>query len=206
MNKMKLLKLNIVFCIVLLLSCNENPLRGNLFHSPDFQIPIVPGLRITSDKGPDVIAIWRKPYDSENSNIKNGFPISEAYLDCPYPNPSDGYYDIRFRIAKTSTVGSWIVVASLPETKQSEGVQYFGGYLPSPTGKAVAILLNNEIKQPGYYLLVFHASKSLPAGFYRIYLQVDANLYWRDILLYKKRQDIPPDLMQMLPNNFPLFF
>lgn len=193
---------------VILISCKESSTQIVTLHSPDFKTPIVSGLRITSANGPEVLAIWRDPYDTEQYNgpeLGSSMPRT-AYLGHPYPNPANGSMDINFALPYSSAISCWIVPATLPENSQSENTRQYGGMLlPAPIGYAVDVLIYNVTYSAGLHRFVW-PSDSLPAGFYRIYLQVKETLFWRDVLLYRKPGDIPPDLLKTLPNNFPLFF
>lgn len=201
-------------CNFIFISC-DNPTQNIFLHSPDYQTPIVSGLRITSTSGPEVIATWRKPYDTDQEKKKppnNYFQVPDpSDLRCPYPNPANASVSVPFVLAEDYEVSCWAVPATLPENSSSEKTHYFNSLLPSPTGYAIATLLYKEIKSEGAHDIEWD-NKSLPAGFYRIYLQINSigsqhyeTLFWRDVLLYHRVSDIPYDLLQILPKDFQLF-
>ncbi len=195
----KLVLFYITLLMLISFSC-ENSTQIETYHSPDFKVPVVTGLRITN-YDPFPIATWKKPDDTDSKRND-----SVPYMLCPYPNPADGNFAIHFSTGRKSVVVSlWVVKAKSGSENYFMTTHYFDALLPAPVGFAKEILLNKENLSIGQYKYLFEA-REYPAGFYRIYLKVNSQLFWRDILIYQKRKDIPQDLFEKLPPDFPLWF
>jgi hypothetical protein len=58
-------------------------------------------------------------------------------------------------------------------------------------------MLKNHSSSVGRYRYVFDGKINnayLPAGFYRVYLEADNHLLWKDILIARSKADLPPEL------------
>jgi hypothetical protein len=170
-------------------SCN-NTTEPSGINNLDYDVPVVPGLILTSEESPDPIGIWRNPH------LPNWDNETSYYLSTPYPNPANGSIRLYYALGIHAKVSLWLVRAKLPEDDYSNFRNSFGGVFVASNYKIV--LLKDEPVRPGIYEYIFdwtdEDGKSLPAGFYRVYYEADGHLFWCDVLLARTISDLPPDL------------
>ena len=206
---MKTLHSLILFLSIIILfnlnSCSNStePLETN---NVDYEIPVVPGLIVTSIESPQTIGIWRNPHlpngeyqyypnYGDNIDIEVPGPLN-IRLETPYPNPTNNSITMQFAIAIDTKVSLWLVRAKLPEDNYNNVKTNFGGVFISSNNK---IELLKDLPLPaGYHAVMYEwkdeDSNYLPAGFYRVFLKADGHTLWCDVLIARKITDLPPDL------------
>jgi hypothetical protein len=202
MFKMNTYRLAYFILILFMVSVScRNPSEIEILRSPDLRTPVVTGIRVTNEMGEE-IAVWGYLTDpvspvgevGRSQNSQNDDDIYVAVPDCgldmraPYPNPFNGQCRISFSIGNISDVTVWIMPAVL--VGEEEGILLnFGNSLLIKPGTAIAILVN-EKKLPGYYQIMLDTS-GLPGGFYRVFIQANQYLLWRDVAVWRKPGDLP---------------
>jgi hypothetical protein len=147
-------------------------------------IPVVRGIVMTDERGPEPIAVLGSPGDSLNGK--------DMRLYYPYPNPFHGRCSIRFDLLKNIHATMWIVSAK-PETKA----------VFKPTVQdTIKILVNGTFKAGTKMRVIWDCktdkSVEVQNGFYRIYLQSDSELLWTDGLALDPSKPIPSDVDSFL--------
>ncbi len=193
---------------VVTISC-KNPSEIETFYSPDLRTPVVTGIRITNEMAEE-IAVWGYLSDPESpvgeveqyknlpddDGIHVFVPMCGLDMRTPYPNPTNGECVIRYDIGKTSHVKIWVVPAVLSGEDESNIVNLENTLLVKP-GIAIAVLVDRQ-SPPGAYQVHWSGGDSqgneVPGGFYRIYIQADEYLLWRDVAVWREPGDLPPDL------------
>ena len=205
---MKALFSLILFLSVLILlslnSCNNStePLDTN---NIDYEIPVVPGLLLTTPSGPETVGIWRNPHlpNGEYQYYPNVYKVDidipgplDIRLETPYPNPTNDYVTIVFALSIDTKVSLWLVRAKLPEDNFNNLETATGGVFVTANSKIE--LLNDYPFQIGKHAVRCEwkdkDGKLLPAGFYRVYFKADGHTLWCDVLLARTITDLPPDL------------
>jgi hypothetical protein len=168
--------------------------------APEFisTTPVVTGIYQTNING-DVLGEIGLPSDGHKKlSIKNKYPEFETPPDSVlsvlpfsinvyriYPNPVNGPVIIKYHLPKNLYVKIWAVRASY-------STAFLGNMLPSVStfNKSTVyskLIRPKSIQEPGSYSVVWRTedlnSNYLPNGFYRIYIQIDNHLFWRDLLL-----------------------
>ena len=184
-------------------SCNNSTEPGEI-SGTIYGMPVVPGLIITTEESPAPVGKWRNPhspgsiYYGPGRNDSNAvFPYYLA-LDTPYPNPTSGSNSIRFSLPIRAVVSLTLVKARLPEHQADGPETASGGVFVSSGSKPAVVLLDNEVKEAGYYEVEWsgknNEGEDVPAGFYRVYLEADGHVLWCDILLARSINDLPAEL------------
>lgn len=191
----RILPYALLFIVAAGISCSSPNDEG-----PGLFAPVVTGLRITSAVGPDQIAVWGNPGDLP----ADGSSSSGVSLSVPYPNPSDGactigYYlplpgdqEVNLTVARARWAGEYSV--DLAMARASMGT--------TPEVNPL-LTLDHSQKHPGRYSRTWDArdetGKMVPGGFYRIYLKAGDVTLWRDVFIYRSKDEIPADLRAMMP-------
>ena len=198
----------VILLSIVLISC-KNPSETEILYSPDLRTPVVTGIRITNEIAEE-IAVWGNPNDpespvgkvekSENPPDDDGpihaVPTYGLDMEAPYPNPVNGPCCIRFAIGNSSDVKIWVVPAVLTGEDESNTVDISNALVIKPN-IAVIVLVNRKLFA-GIHEVRWNSKDSqgndVPGGFYRIYVQADEYLLWRDVAVWRKPGDLPPDL------------
>ncbi len=213
-----------IFLILLLavaFSCkspNENDIPPS---SSDISQPIVTGIYITNNTGPETIGIWGTPSDGSGT-ISAGYPLfsinsgnstdgvtdlkqisaesplpSAVKLYNPYPNPFVENCAISFSLPVQSNVVLYVVPARWFGANSNDLNSSAGAITATPKRTAIAILIRRQLKA-GLYECLWHSydqnGNPLPPGFYRIYLRVGDTVCWHDVFLYNETTDLPVNL------------
>ena len=200
--------------LLLLNSCNNSTDPIEITDSI-FEMPVVPGLIITGEDGPEAIAIWRNPHlpngeyhfdyyynkNDNNDDIKIDLPGPlNIRLETPFHNPSKDTFKILFALAVNTKVSLWLVKARLPEDNGGGSGTTSGGVFVSSINKIE--LIKDELLETGYYEVTWFGKiengKEASSGFYRVYFKSDDTLLWCDILLARKKSDVPPELRKYI--------
>ena len=183
-------------------------------YSPGMQTPVCTGIYIT-DVQAQVIGIYGRPNGTSGSQSRsfgkttsiNGIdpgdpkPLSTV-LNIPYPNPTNGAFTIRYSISRATHVSLWVVPADFQYENHNTG-NFNQGNLYSPEGASVKVLIRNTAQSAGNYSIIWNCrddyhDKTVPAGYYRIYLETDNGLFWEDVFIWWKIGDVPQGLRQYL--------
>ena len=186
MVKYSLKILFIILLPVLFYSCNNsNPTEVNPIINIDLTPPLITGIIRTSETGPRAITIYGNP--NEKSDIIENNRL-DFYIDSPYPNPTDGSTSISFYVPVKTNVLMWIIKGRLPVENASGSVNYANSNYVSPFTNYFQILYQ-RVNGPGRYILIWSGrdqnGKILPDGVYRVYIEVNGQLMWRNIWLYR---------------------
>jgi hypothetical protein len=179
---------------LLCLGCRSKetiPLR-----SPDFRTPVVTGIVITDEVGNE-LGIWGNP--SEFGAPESTQPLSvrdvprRPELASPYPNPTNIQLTIQYALPRSSHVKLWIVPAVL-EGQEQEPLQFANASFAVPGGLAIRKMID-QVQPAGIHSVQWNTfddnRQPAPAGFYRIYCQIDELLLWRDAFLFRDPCDLP---------------
>ena len=163
--------------------------------SPEFATPVATGIFLTSAASPEIIGVWGNPMDRVPSSQPGGSLPSGFGVPPVYPNPSDGSTVIEFGLPVVSTVAVWIVPARGPGERGNDFTSVGGALLPSPQRLAIVYPIPLSSRRPGWYQLVWNGRDGggnlVPSGFYRVYIRLGEDTYWRDMFLYRDLADIP---------------
>jgi len=183
------------YLIFLFISC-RGPNEPVPLRSPELWDPIVTGIFITHEDTPETSAIWGNPSISK-AESQSDCPIR---LDNPYPNPTNGSTGIAFEVLKRTEVRIWIAPATLYTLTSHNAIIYSNGIYGVPGGLCLNLLW--EVTTQGRYHVTWapytQNAEQLPSGFYRVYLESDEFLIWRDILLAWDIADIPIDMKEYI--------
>jgi hypothetical protein len=175
-------------------------------------VPIVTGIRVTAEESPKQIAVWGNPgYPDPNAasgSIIRQFgdtvkPLPGATgfeMDNPFPNPAFGSLTIRFSLPVSKRTRIWVTTAQLQGGLDI--TSFAGAITPSPESRLITTLLD-DVREAGswefeWQFLDSEGNRVLP-GFYRIYLQYDDKILWRDVLVYSNKMDLPSTLRELMP-------
>ncbi len=149
------------------------------------------GIRITSEIGPETIAIWGNPSSISSLDIgaspntdSSQVYITKLQLYTPYPNPSDGSQVLPFSLPRQVGVKIWAETAYLPISSSANlplGIDYsppyqrvdiFDGVV---SAGQISVNLNLKSKCRG---------GDMEKGFYRIFLLAENKyLLYQDIYI-----------------------
>jgi hypothetical protein len=167
--------------------------------SPDWHTPIVTGIVITDELGNE-LGTWGTPSEFGAPEYprtpSNGSVPTKPALASPYPNPTNGLQGIQYALPAASYVKLWIVPAVL-DGKQNESYQFSSAAFAAPGGLAIR-KLSDETQPAGVHHVQWDTlddnRQPVPAGFYRIYCQIDDLLLWRDVFIARDPCDLPSGL------------
>jgi hypothetical protein len=184
MTTQKIILFALIFLPLSFYSCNNsNPTEANI--NIDLNPPLITGIVRTSEAGPRAIAIYGNP--NEKSDIIENNKLN-FYIDSPYPNPTDGSTSISFYVPVKTNVLVWIIKGRLSVENASGSVNYANSNYVSPFTNYFQILYQRD-DDPGRYILIWSGrdqnGKILPDGVYRVYIEVNGQLMWRNIWLYR---------------------
>jgi hypothetical protein len=149
-------------------------------------IPVVRGIVMTDERGPDPIAVLWSPADSLDGK--------DMRLYYPYPNPFHGRCSIRYQLLKNMHVKMWIVSAKL----KSNSLYKF-------SGQDTVRVLVDAMQAAGTHQVMWDCKtekrEEVPNSFYRIYLQSQSELLWTDCLVLDFSKPIPDDIEAFLKSN-----
>ncbi len=191
-------KLEILFITLLLVGCKSSS-DSNPLNMPITTPPVVEGISITDATGQE-LGVWGNTdgYPSEctkENNTKPGTLLpAECCVHIPYPNPTNIDAVIKYDLAKSATVTSYIVKAYAPNEDINQTILN-GSYFYNSI-HIIRILIVDYKKQAGFNSLHWNGADEtgnpVPSGFYRVYLEINDILFWRDILVARTCDDLPP--------------
>lgn len=152
--------------------------------APNLQSPVVTGINLTDDMGREM-GIWGRPSD-KTGNMSMGIFLAV------YPNPSDGVFVIRYDLMKAAHVKMWAVRARTDDELNDKS--FGGSTLFAPDDLALRILVD-QYKETGHYAVEWRRDSNITEGFYRIYLESNDHLIWRDVAVFEPC-NLPLDLQK----------
>ena len=174
--------------------------------------PIVTGIRVTDETG-RFIGNWGNPSDGPEIAGKSsmasggGIPVggggsTSAGLMVLAPNPCSGKCPIRYDLVRQSTVTLWVTPARLAGMTGPDMASVVGARVVSPRLTVVKTITSGKMLEAGSHMQTWDgtdaAGRRLPSGFYRIFLSVDNHLYWRDLLLFNTRGELPESIQSVI--------
>lgn len=142
--------------------------------------PVITGFIKTSEDSPDPLGVWGE------SNGKSELP-GGYYMGVPYPNPTDRFTRITYGIPEESYVSIWIVRGRLPGESESGYKLFTNGYFAKNNIKLSAKIFEGN-RVPGYYRqdidLNNLSTGVVPDGLYRVYIEINGEFMWQDIMKY----------------------
>jgi hypothetical protein len=186
----------IISCLMLLLflSC-RSPNEPVPLRSPEIWGPVVTGIFMTGESGPEVIHIWGNPTLSKSESDPD-FPIR---IGNPFPNPHNVSMTIYYEVKRTCKLKVYLVSAHLPGTDDrlslwANAVTYQGN------SRSYATMLMEGVQREGTYSIMWspysEENEYLPAGFYRIYIESGGKIVWRDSFLMHMPHDMPASMAE----------
>ncbi len=178
--------------IFLINSCN-NPAGPNLIANALASPPIISGIIITGYDSPDPIGVLGKPNEKSSlpSSVFNkkssNSPARGCQVETPFPNPADGITYIFFSLPHEAKISVWVVRGIAATEVINNYSTYSNGYFNSCYKNYTKELIKEESKLAGSYRVDWDFENdnknSLPDGFYRVYISVNGNLMWRNIMI-----------------------
>ena len=192
----------IVFSTLFSSNC-RSPNSPTPVRAPYLQTPVTTGIFITGETGPEPLGSFGNPNPKSKGSLEcdsipsgGGAIPDELALLPPYPNPFNPATTVQFNLPCPSYVTVYVVPARYIN-QQSQFVQFSNASINIPGGLAIDVLFNRNTS-PGIYSVAWSAQdqdgRPFPDGFYRIYLKVDDQLLWQDVLLLKDLCNAPPGL------------
>lgn len=190
MKKIKVY-LILILAFITLQSC-KNPNENTPLLYYEYNSPQVSGIIITSADGPQETGRWGTITYPENNEQPNP---SNLFIDNPYPNPSLPTIIIPFYLSGDAVVSIYVVSARGPAEIEDNLVFNNMSWYIKPTGKPVRVIYRNEYFSGSFSRQVIWSgvddqSRPVPEGFYRIYFQIGDYLAWKDVLLFRDRENI----------------
>ena len=187
MIKPSIILISVFILPLLLYSCNSPTSVGEINFQTE-EPPLITGIIRTSPDTPEPLAIYGVPneqpeiFEEISQNIKAQFFISS-----PYPNPTDVSTQFKFGLPAGRNVTIWVVKGRLPGENVNDNTIYANGNFASPKFHYYKVL-EKKYFVPGIYSLVWDAKYDngdpLPDGVYRIYIELDGQLMWRNVMIY----------------------
>jgi hypothetical protein len=185
--------------------------------SPDLVVagsmaPIVTGIRVTYETG-QFVGNWGNPTDGPEAagklsvNSGGGIPVGGGSGTSPgllvlAPNPCAGDCPIRFNLERSASVRLWVVPARLAGMSGPDMESVVGARVVAPRLTVVKTLDSGSMREAGQHTDEWDgtddAGNRLPSGFYRIFLSIDNVLYWRDLLLFNTRDELPGSIQSII--------
>ncbi|NIS38771.1 hypothetical protein GWN91_06465 [Candidatus Saccharibacteria bacterium] len=178
----------LLFCCFLIFFACRGPNQPEPLYAPNFQKPRVTGIVLTDTEG-NAVMVWGNPNGKVVADKDKTGDFLRMYL--PYPNPTNGSVFIEYVLRTPSEITMWIVPAVGPNQERTNIGHFGNADFFSPGGVAIKVFFREEQRSPGGYRVHWDASE-VPAGFYRAYIKTDGLLVWQDILIIRKKSDIPP--------------
>lgn len=180
-----------IFISIALQTC-KNPNENTPLLYYEYSSPQVTGIIITSADGPQETARWGTitlPEDNEQPNPSN------LFINNPYPNPSLPTIIIPFYLSGNAVVSVYVVSMVGPGEIDDNIVFNNMSWCIKPTGKPVRVLLKDEYFSGTFSRQLIwdgqdDESRLVPEGFYRIYFQIGDYLAWKDVLLFRQRENL----------------
>ncbi len=187
-----MIKTSLIFITLLILpwlffSCNSPTSVGEINLQTE-EPPLITGIIRTSPDSPNPIAIYGVPNEQPeiieeiSQNVKSKF-----FMASPFPNPADVSTDITFGLPVGRNVTIWVVKGRLPGENVSDNTIIANGNFASPKFHYSKVI-EKKYLQAGYYRIIWNAKydngDSLPDGVYRIYIEIDGQLMWRNVMIY----------------------
>lgn len=204
---------NLVFLFLgfIFLSCSKDD--SGLVTPFESQSPVVTGIWLTYETGPEVIGSWGYPSDpptlyrtdfsktnlnkSSSTNDELAIPTFVT-MDVPYPNPTQNSCAIRFSIIELSKVNIWIVKARFINEKNNSYEYSNGAVCINSNNQPVRKIIEDKNYDVGFYSYIFDGNDNdgnpLPAGFYRVYFSAGNTTEYHDIFLFREFADLPMGL------------
>ena len=171
----------------LLYSCNSPTSVGEI-NLQTVEPPLITGIIRTSPDSPTPLAIYGVPNEQPeiieevSQNIKSQF-----FMASPYPNPTEVATAITFGLPVARNVTVWVVKGRLPGENVSDNTIVANGNFASPKFHYYKVL-EKKFLRAGYYSLTWDAKydngDTLPDGVYRIYIEIDGQLMWRNVMIF----------------------
>jgi hypothetical protein len=169
----------------------EGPLR-----SPHLQSPVITGIYLTDAIGV-LIGTWGNPSDlpqpGDNSNGTGHIPLYFEFVGL-YPNPSYGITTIRYDLPQATRVKIWVVRGRT--TDELNDITFGGSNFFSADDLNVQII-EDRYSEAGNFSALWTRNKSIPDGFYRIYIQANNLLAWRDAAVFDPC-DLPHEIQNIM--------
>lgn len=190
-REMKLLSALLGLSLFFSNSC-RSPNSSTPLRAPNLQSPVTTGIFITRESGPEPLGTFGNPNPNGRGTLECDFEApdggaipSDLTLTPPFPNPFNPQATIRFSLPCPGSVAVYVVPARFLN-QHGQIVQFSNATISIPGGLAVAVLIDREAP-PGSYSVFWDGrdqnGRLVSDGFYRIYLAIDDQLLWQDILL-----------------------
>lgn len=179
----------IITTLFVLISCS-NPTEENGYFYIGSDIPVIKGIIITGEDSPEPFGLLGVPNEKSKiefkSNDTNEFgsaiPNTTAIYS-PFPNPFNFSTQIAFSLNRKAHVKVWIVLGKLDESVKELKPFYSNSYSVNTNNTNSNNVLLDRTLVPGTYMQIFEAN-NYQNGVYRVYMQVDDELMWRNLLIY----------------------
>jgi len=200
---LKLLKYCRILLIIsfLVISCsgptNENDYQVGLFS----QLPVVTGIIETNEVG-EALGVWGYPNFPPNIDKKDNGIHTVLSMGNPFPNPTNGSVRIPFQCNRTDKpIKIWVAPARAIYQSDPQFKNHAQAIIINPLNRNERILLNQKVAS-GFAEIVWDGlnsyGKKVPDGFYRIYIEFDGNLLWRDIFMASSRNALPSGMRDFI--------
>lgn len=196
------MRLLLLICSVVFLSCAD----GDGLVVSQSEPPYVTGLRLTKSNT-EQLGVWGNPLfpndeivrgeDPKDSNvIKPRDPATGVTFYNPFPNPSNGAVKLNVALPERASVRIWIARLELQGT-QGLNATRSGAWTAESQPVVVDPGFTNYF-EAGIYQISWNPvggdGRRLPPGFYRVYVQMNSRLMWKDVLLYDDASQLPESL------------
>jgi len=187
-----MIKSSLVFIALLILpwlffSCKSPTSVGEINLQTE-EPPLITGIIRTSPDSPSSLAVYGVPNEQPeiveeiSQNVKSNF-----FMASPFPNPTDVSTNISFGLTVGRNVTIWVVKGRLPDENVSDNTIIANGNFASPKFHYSKVL-EKKYLQAGYYRIIWNAKYDngdlLPDGVYRVYIEIDGQLMWRNVMIY----------------------
>ncbi len=202
---MKLLKYCRILLIIsfLVISCsgptNENDYQVGLFS----QLPVVTGIIETNEVG-EALSVWGYPNFPPNIDKKDNGIHTVLSIGNPFPNPTNGSVQIPFQCNRTDKpIKMWVTPARAFYQDDAQFRNYAQAITINPINRNKRTLLNQKVGVPSKINVIAwdglnSYGKKVPDGFYRIYIEFEGNLLWRDIFMASSRNALPSGMRDFI--------
>jgi len=172
-------------------SCS-NPAGSYPVENQILNMPVITGI-VEIDTG--AYNVQKKlgiPNEKEQITLFNSRNIPEqCYFNGIIPNPASDATDISFSLPINANVSIWIVRGTLPENLKNKAYLYLNCYISQSSNNFYMELQRNKAYPGGFYYYHLNLkdsnSSDLPNGFYRVYLEINGNLMWRNLWIYNNK-------------------
>jgi len=175
-------------------------------------IPLIKGIVQTDSDTPTPISIWGVPNENSSITVQGtgtiyneksislGQVLISYGLDFLFPNPANYSTTIVYELTQNANVSIWVVRGLTPKQLSVENTLYFNSYVVNNSDKFY-IKLSEGFTRAGKYHLTWNLQdkqgNTIPDGFYRIFVNFDGNLLWRDLCVFHPKgneQQVPTDV------------